>query len=198
MMEKSPHESIEQLLQGLQSKEYHVRKTSAEKMGKLGTVDEQALAVLTSVAESDLNTYVRNAARQSYLALGGQEQRLSEDAWPHIPQEKRVLDPEVSSNDSVMAEAPTQDGISRPEQPTRQEPAEKESTPLGDAVKAGFFVGGVAGLASHYLADGKLTFPIFIVAYILIISGIKGGWGKLVGFIVAAVVSALVAALWSM
>lgn len=36
-----------------------------------------------------------------------------------------------------------------------------------------------------------MTFPIFIIAYILILSGLKG-WGKLVGLIVFTAVAALV------
>jgi hypothetical protein len=35
-MEKPPPESIEELLQGLQSKEYQVRKASAEKSRQVG------------------------------------------------------------------------------------------------------------------------------------------------------------------
>jgi hypothetical protein len=101
-MEKQPHESIEELLQGLQGKEYYVRKTAAEKMGRLGVVDEQVLAALKSVAESDLNTYVRNTARQSYLELGGQEQQLSEDVWPHVPQEKSALNQESQPGDGAI------------------------------------------------------------------------------------------------
>ena len=64
-------------------------------------------------------------------------------------------------------------------------------SPLGEAAGAGAFGGALAGLASHYLAGGKMTFPIFIVAYILILSGLKG-WGKLVGLIVFTAVAALV------
>jgi hypothetical protein len=62
-------------------------------------------------------------------------------------------------------------------------------------VGAGAFGGAIAGLAAHYLAGGKMTFPIFIVAYILILSGLKG-WGKLVGLIVFTAVAALIVVLF--
>jgi len=73
---------------------------------------------------------------------------------------------------------------------TEETPEQKPSS-LGEAAGAGAFGGAVAGLAAHYLAGGKLTFPIFIIAYILILSGLKG-WGKLVGLIVFTAVAALV------
>lgn len=69
--------------------------------------------------------------------------------------------------------------------------AEQKPTSLGEAVGTGAFGGAVAGLASHHFAGGKMTFPIFIVAYILILSGLEG-WGKLVGLIVFTAVAALV------
>ena len=56
------------------------------------------------------------------------------------------------------------------------------------------FGGAVVGLASHYLAGGKMTLPIFLIAYILILSGLKG-WGKLVGLIVFTAVASLVVVL---
>jgi hypothetical protein len=62
-------------------------------------------------------------------------------------------------------------------------------------VGAGAFGGAIAGLAAHYLAGGKMTFSIFIVAYILILSGLKG-WGKLVGLIVFTAVAALIVVLF--
>lgn len=74
-------------------------------------------------------------------------------------------------------------------QSTEQQPG--KPTPIGETVGAGAFGGVVAGLAAHYLAGGKMTFPIFIVAYILILSGLKG-WGKLVGLIVFTAVASLV------
>ncbi len=64
-------------------------------------------------------------------------------------------------------------------------------SPIGEAVSAGAFGGAVAGLAAHYLAGGTMTFPIFIVAYILILGGLKG-WGRGVGLIVFTAVASLV------
>jgi len=53
------------------------------------------------------------------------------------------------------------------------------------------FVVLATGMASHYLAGGKMTFPIFMVAYMLILSGLKGR-GKLIGLIVFTITAALV------
>jgi hypothetical protein len=66
-----------------------------------------------------------------------------------------------------------------------------QPTPLGEAVGAGAFGGAFAGLASHFMAGGKMTLPIFIVAYILILSGLKG-WGKFVGLIAFTAAASLV------
>lgn len=55
-----------------------------------------------------------------------------------------------------------------------EETAKQKPSSLGEAAGAGAFGGAVAGLASHYFAGGKMTFPIFIIAYILILSGLKG------------------------
>ncbi len=62
---------------------------------------------------------------------------------------------------------------------------------IGEAAAAGAFGGLAAGLASYYLAGGQMTFPIFMIAYILILAGLKG-WGKLIGLIVFTAVAALV------
>lgn len=70
----------------------------------------------------------------------------------------------------------------------------KRPEPIGEAVGVGAFGGAAAGFAAHHLAGGTMTFPIFIVAYILILSGLKG-WGKLVGLIVFTAVASFVAAL---
>lgn len=85
-----------------------------------------------------------------------------------------------------MGEETKQDGGGEAGQQSEQKP-----TSLGEAAGAGAFGGAVAGLASHYFAGGKMTFPIFIIAYILILSGLKS-WGKLVGVIVFTAVVALV------
>jgi len=78
---------------------------------------------------------------------------------------------------------------------TQQKKPQRSRTPLGEAVGAGAFGGAIAGLVAHYLAGGKMTFPIFIIASILILSGLKG-WGKLVGLIVFTAVAALVVAVF--
>jgi hypothetical protein len=66
-----------------------------------------------------------------------------------------------------------------------------KASPLGEAVGTGAFAGAVAGLATHYLAGGKMIFPIFIVVYVLLLAHLKG-WGKLVGLIVFTAVASLV------
>ena len=67
----------------------------------------------------------------------------------------------------------------------------KHPQSIGDAVGIGAFGGAVAGLAAHYFAAGKMTFLIFIVAYILILSQLKGK-GKLIGLIVFTIIAAIV------
>jgi hypothetical protein len=74
------------------------------------------------------------------------------------------------------------------EQATLKQPG--RSTRIGEAVGAGAFGGAVVGFAAHYLSGGKMTFPIFIIAYILILSGLKG-WGKLIGLVVFSAVASL-------
>jgi uncharacterized membrane protein len=79
------------------------------------------------------------------------------------------------------------------EEPTGQQSGgsqEGKPTPFGEAAGTGAFAGGLAGLASHYLAGGKMTFPIFIVAYVLVLANLKG-WGRLVGLVVFTAVAAL-------
>lgn len=88
-----------------------------------------------------------------------------------------------------------QSGAPEGGQAAKEKPAEQKPSSLGEATGAGAFGGAVAGLVAHYIAGGKMTFPIFIVAYILILSGLKG-WGKLVGLVVFTAVAALVIALF--
>ena len=80
-----------------------------------------------------------------------------------------------------------------PAQTTTQQPG--KANPIQEAIGTGAFGGAAAGLAAHYLAGGRMTFPIFIVAYILILSGLKG-WGKFVGLVVFTAVASLVVALF--
>ena len=72
-----------------------------------------------------------------------------------------------------------------------EENAKQKLSSLGESAGTGAIGGAVAGLASHYFAGGKMTFPIFIIAYILVLIGLKG-WGKLVGLIIFTAVAALV------
>ena len=66
-----------------------------------------------------------------------------------------------------------------------------QPTQIGEAVSAGAVSGAVAGFASHHLAGGKMTFPIFIFAYIFILGGLKGR-SKLLGLIVFTAVASCV------
>ena len=106
-------------------------------------------------------------------------------------------DPESYARFTALVEAKAPAAQQRAEQRAQclQEAEKIRQQPPGNAVaegaSAGAFVGVVAGLAAHYLAGGKMTFPIFIVAYILILSGLKGR-GKLVGLVVFSAVAALV------
>ncbi len=61
--------------------------------------------------------------------------------------------------------------------------------PIVEALSAGALAGVGAGLAAHYLAGGKLTFGIWIVAYILVITNVKN---KTVATIVFVICAALV------
>jgi len=71
----------------------------------------------------------------------------------------------------------------------------QENTSLGESISLSAFGGALAGLAAHYLAGGKLTLPIFLVAYIMILSGLKGA-GRIIGLIVFTVVASFVVALF--
>ena len=72
-MEQKLPLNADKLLHDLQSEEAYVRKTAAEELGKLNSSEDRILSALKTVAESDENKYVRSAARESYLFLGGQE-----------------------------------------------------------------------------------------------------------------------------
>jgi hypothetical protein len=87
----------------------------------------------------------------------------------------------------------------------RKEPTKQQTEPQGNTTSAkptslqealgtGAFAGVAAGFAAHYLAGGKLTFPIFIVAYLFILGGLKG-WGKFVGLVAFTAIAALVASI---
>lgn len=78
-MKKELPLSAEKLLQDLQSADAFVRKTASEEIGKLSLSDALVLRTLKVVAESDSNKYVRDAARQSYLALGGKDLQQDTD-----------------------------------------------------------------------------------------------------------------------
>ncbi len=72
-MEELPSSNVDKLLQDLQSADAYIRKTAAEELGKLNISNDRVQNVLKTVAESDDNKYVRSAAAQSYLSLGGKE-----------------------------------------------------------------------------------------------------------------------------
>ena len=63
-----------------------------------------------------------------------------------------------------------------------------------ESLGSGAFAGAAAGAAAHYFAGGKLTFPIWIAAYVLVIANAKH---KLLATIVFVPIAALVSVLLS-
>jgi hypothetical protein len=61
---------------------------------------------------------------------------------------------------------------------------------LSQAIGTGAAGGAFAAVLGHYFAGGKITFPIFLIIFVLSLSTIKG-WARLVGLL-AFVVSAVV------
>ncbi|MDI6809790.1 MAG: hypothetical protein QME66_12575 [Candidatus Eisenbacteria bacterium] len=51
---------------------------------------------------------------------------------------------------------------------------QRMSPQLRDALASGFGAGLFGGAAAHFLAGGKMTFPIFLVISIIMFTGIKG------------------------
>jgi hypothetical protein len=74
-------------------------------------------------------------------------------------------------------------------QETQKQPINQSQNPLSEAVSAGAFAGAGAGLAAHLFAGGRLTFPIWIVAYVLVLANVKN---KLVATIVFVIIVSLV------
>ncbi len=56
---------------------------------------------------------------------------------------------------------------------------------LGQALSTGAAGGAFAAVLGHYFAGGKVTFPIFLVIFVLSLSTLKG-WGRLVGLLAFA------------
>ncbi len=98
--------------------------------------------------------------------------------------------PDDNAESVVTADAESSTS-SEPEEEAAHAPA---STPVGEALGAGAVGGAAAALAAHYFAGGKLTFPIFIVVYILMFSRLKGS-GKFVGLVSFVIVGGLVLAI---
>lgn len=63
-----------------------------------------------------------------------------------------------------------------------------------ESLGSGALAGAAAGAAAHYFAGGKLTFPIWIAAYVLVIANAKH---KLLATIVFVPIAALVSVLLS-
>ena len=75
--------------------------------------------------------------------------------------------------------------------PKGTESAQPGGSVLG-SIAAGAIAGAGAGVASHLFTGGKMTFAIWLVAYILVISGAKQKWLATIVFVpVAIVVTAL-------
>lgn len=115
------------------------------------------------------------------------------------------------AGDSLIAlafEPLTTLGIQRPREPLNKprdaetlEPPQSQAlqkhpaNPLVEALAAGAFAGAGAGVAAHYFAGGKLTFGIWIAAYVLVIANVKN---KLTATIVFVAIASLVAAVFSL
>ncbi len=60
-----------------------------------------------------------------------------------------------------------------------------------EGLGAGFFAGIVGGLAMHYIGNGKMNFPIFLIIFLFILGGLKGA-NKVIGLIIFVVVATLI------
>jgi hypothetical protein len=76
------------------------------------------------------------------------------------------------------------------EDEARKTPQVKESS-WSEAIGAGAFAGAVGGLAAHYLANGQMTLPIFLVVSIFLLAGLKG-WKKFIALVVFVIVAPFV------
>ena len=61
-------------------------------------------------------------------------------------------------------------------------------------IAPGAIGGAIAGVIAYHFADGKMTFGIFIVAYMLLLGGLKG-WSRFVGLVAFTVVASFIIAL---
>ena len=67
---------------------------------------------------------------------------------------------------------------------------------IGQAISTGAAGGAFVAVLGHYLAGGKITFPIFLAIFVLSLSSLKG-WGRLVGLIAFAISAAMVLAIFT-
>jgi hypothetical protein len=137
---------------------------------------------------------------------GSERAHSAESASTNLPRPERDARTAsaLNADDKVRADAPSS-AVKEPAietEPTTsttvpqpaKEPETPSSTPLGEALGAGAAGGAAAGLAAHYFAGGKLTFPIFIVVYVLMLSQLKGS-GKVTGLVSFVIVGSLVLAI---
>ncbi len=83
------------------------------------------------------------------------------------------------------------EGTTEPEQP------QGAGAVLAEAAGSGFFAGLVGGVAANYLGGGKMTFPVYLVVSLLILSGVKTWWGKTISLILFVVVATVIMHLFS-
>lgn len=102
----------------------------------------------------------------------------------------------TSKDDSDKPAVTNEAGPSIAEDKENAQPGQQASNKgtILESLGSGAFAGAAAGAAAHHFAGGKLTFPIWIAAYILVISNAKH---KLLATIVFVPVAALVSVLLS-
>jgi len=182
-LEEIGEPAVEPLIEALKDKNRDVRESVAYALGKIG--DTLAVEPLIE-ALKDKDSYVRAGAAIALGKLGWQPKDYVEKINGKISDvviTSSTKKPEGEQSEAINEEI-KQNG-------TQEGTPKQKPMSLGEAAGVSAIGGAAAGLAAHYLAGGKMTFPIFIVAYILILSGLKG-LGKLVGIIVFTAVAALV------
>lgn len=82
----------------------------------------------------------------------------------------------------------------KPDSKTVPNNAAQVNSSHSEAIGAGVVSGMFAGPVAHFISDGKLTFPVFIVVYILFLARLNG-WSRLTGLLVFACVGGGILAL---
>jgi hypothetical protein len=96
-----------------------------------------------------------------------------------------------SDSDLKMSPPPSQPSLPLMEAPEMEHPASKQvqpqpANPVTEALGAGALAGVAAGVAAHFLSGGKLTYGVWIVAYLLVITTVKNKLLATLAFVVVA------------